>query len=83
LIKTYVWLLKKYKKEEKAISYGDIITAFGHTKGNKQVYDRYKNNFSILQKAGLVKFNTSAIDLERNLHGKTLLMNEINETIKK
>jgi hypothetical protein len=83
LIKTYVWLLKKYKKEEKAISYGDIITAFGHTKGNKQVYNRYKNNFSILQKAGLVKFNTSAVDLEKNLHGKTLLMSEFNETIKK
>ena len=58
LIKTYAWLKKNFKEKKKEISFDDLIRAFGHTKGNEQTYDRYKDILTTLQGAGLIKFKT-------------------------
>lgn len=58
LIKTYAWLLKKYESGDKDISYGEIMDAFGHSRYNEEIYNRYKDLFTTLQGAGLIKFTT-------------------------
>jgi hypothetical protein len=65
LIKTYAWLLKKNSKKEKEISFEDMINAFGHSKGNEQTYNRYKDILTTLQGAGLIKFRTSLLRTEK------------------
>lgn len=60
LIKTYAWL-KKRIKTSKNVSYEDLISAFGHTKGNEQTYQRYKEILTVLQGAGLIKFRTDMV----------------------
>lgn len=60
LIKTYAWL-KKHIKTSKNVSYEDLINAFGHTKGNEQTYQRYKEILTVLQGAGLIKFRTDMV----------------------
>ena len=85
LIKTYAWLLKKFENKEKEISYVDLIDAFGHSRGNEETYNRYKDILTTLQGAGLIKFRTS-IDVARakNGHfGKTLYIYQVNKKASK
>lgn len=80
LIKTYAWLKKQFKKKVKEISFEDLITAFGHSDGNKQTYARYKDILTTLQGAGLVRFRTSINDY-RNRKGqfaKTFYVYQVN-----
>lgn len=35
-----------------------MIVAFGHSSGNKQIYENYKYILTLLQGAGLIKFRT-------------------------
>lgn len=78
LIKTYAWLLKKFEKKEKEISFNDIIFAFGHAKGNEQTYNRYKDILTTLQGAGLIKFRTDTIRTQGK-YGKTLYVYQVNK----
>lgn len=83
LIKTYAWLKRQIKEKNKEISYNDMIKAFGHTKGNEQTYQRYKDIMTTLQGAGLIKFRT---DLNRNAKGqydKTFYIYQVNEKASK
>lgn len=79
LIKTYAWLLKKNSKKEKEISFEDMINAFGHSKGNEQTYNRYKDILTTLQGAGLIKFRTSLLRTEKGQYGKTIYIYEVNK----
>lgn len=80
LIKTYAWLKKQFKIGNKNISYEDLMKAFGHSNGNSQTYDRYKDILTTLQGAGLVKFRTD-FDSYRNQKGqfaKTFYIYQVN-----
>lgn len=79
LIKTYAWLLKKWHHKEKEISYEDIINEFGHARGNEQTYNRYKDILTTLQGAGLIKFRTDKIRIEKGRYGKTLYVYQVNK----
>lgn len=48
VFKTYAWLLEKWENQEKNISYRDMIEAFGHSIGNEQIYDKYKDILTTL-----------------------------------
>jgi hypothetical protein len=48
LIKTYAWLKKQFKAGNKNTSYRDLIKAFGHSNGNEQTYDRFKDILTTL-----------------------------------
>ena len=81
LIKLYAWLKKKYFKNEKDISYTEIIEAFGHSATNEQMYNRIKDLLTTLQGAGLVKFRTD-LDNFRKKNGKfakTLFVYQVND----
>ena len=83
LIKTYAWLKRQIKEKNKEISYNDLIKAFGHSKGNEQTYQRYKDIMTTLQGAGLIKFRT---DLNRNTKGqydKTFYVYQVNDKASK
>lgn len=69
LVKTYAWLLKKFEANEKEISYTDLITTFGHSKGHEETYNRFKDILTTLQGAGLIKFRTT-IDTARARSGQ-------------
>lgn len=58
LIKTYVWLLRKYENGDRDFSYGEIMDVFGHSRHNEEIYNRYKDIFTTLQGAGLITFTT-------------------------
>lgn len=81
LIKLYAWLKKKYFKNEKDISYTEIIEAFGHSATNEQTYNRIKDLLTTLQGAGLIKFRTD-LDNFRKKNGKfakTLFVYQVND----
>lgn len=81
LIKLYAWLKKSVEQGNKQISFRDIIVAFGHSTGNKQLYDNYKAQLTVLQGAGLVNFKTG-IDEERSRNGlfcKTFYIYKVND----
>lgn len=78
LLKTYAWLLKKFEKGEKNISFNDIILTFGHSKGNEQTYNRYKDILTTLQGAGLIKFRTD-VARTQGKYGKTLYVYQVNK----
>ena len=81
LIKTYAWLMKKYKNKEKEISYTEMIDTFGHSRGNEETYNRYKDILTTLQGAGLVKFRTDTTNYRNNdgTYGKTLYVYQVND----
>ena len=83
VIKTYVWLKKQYKNGNKNISYNDLIAAFGHSKGNEQIYNRYKDVLTTLQGAGLITFRTDKLNFNfRNDKGqfdKTMYITKVND----
>lgn len=81
LIKVYAWLKKKMKIKEKEISLRDLATAFGHSLGNRETYERYKYIMTTLQGAGLIKFRT-ALCGDKNLKGhyeKTFYVYQVND----
>ena len=78
LIKTYIWIAQKFEKGEKNISFNDIILAFGHSKGNEQTYNRYKDILTTLQGAGLIKFRTD-VTRTQGKYGKTLYVYQVNK----
>ena len=59
-------------------SFNDIIFAFGHSKGNEQTYNRYKDILTTLQGAGLIKFRTD-IARTQGRYGKTLYVYQVNK----
>lgn len=59
LIKTYAWILKKWDSKEKDLSYTELVDTFGHSRGNEETYNRYKDILTTLQGAGLIKFRTT------------------------
>ena len=80
LIKTYAWLKKTYKNGKKNISFEDLITAFGHSSGNKQIYSRYKDILTTLQGAGLIKFRTDLNNRTKDgTFDKTLYVYAVND----
>lgn len=85
LIKTYAWIKKQFKNKNKQISFEDLIQAFGHSDGNKQIYARYKDILTTLQGAGLIKFRTD-INTYRDAKGqfsKTFYIYQVNERASK
>lgn len=81
LIKTYAWLRKKSEEGQKEFSLNDLIEVFGHSRGNEQTYNRFKDILTTLQGAGLIKFRTD-IDHIRNKKGefcKTLYIYQVNK----
>ena len=68
-------------KRETDFSYGDLIESFGHSKGNKKVYDRFKIILNELQNQKLIILDTQKSN--RNKQGqftkpfKILSVNEI------
>ena len=85
LIKTYAWLKKQNDLGNKALSYEDLIKAFGHTKGNKQTYDRYKELLMILQEEGLISFEAASSHLKdkNKQFKKTLYISQVNDKTSK
>lgn len=79
LIKTYAWLLKKWEKEETTdISLKDLIMAFGHSHGNEQMYNHYKDILTTLQGAGLIKFKTGTTKSINGWFAKTITIYQVN-----
>lgn len=64
LIKTYAYLLKKKRiaiREKQKTFYcssKEVIEAFGGSATHKEIYDRMRCIFTILQDAGIIKFKT-------------------------
>lgn len=81
LIKTYAWLRKQFELKNKDISYNDLIQAFGHSFGNEQTYDRYKDILTTLQGAGLIKFRTDLTNFrgKDGKYEKTLYIYQVNK----
>ena len=81
LIKTFVWLRRQFLDDNKKISYTDLINAFGHSRGNEETYDRYKNILTTLQDAGLIKFRTDFSNYRgiNGMYEKTLYIYQIND----
>lgn len=81
LVKTYAWLKKCKANNVKDISLTDIIHQFGHSTGNEETYNRYKDIMTTLQGAGLIKFRTD-LDNNRNNKGrydKTFYVYQVND----
>lgn len=53
-LKTYLWLKFQFQRGEVDFSYGDLIESFGHAKGNKKIYDRFKTILDELQNQKLI-----------------------------
>lgn len=83
LVKTYAWLLKKFSKNEKEISYTEVMREFGYTSSTKQIYGRFKDIFTTLQGAGLIKFRTDKIRQTDGKFGKTLYVYKVNRKASK
>lgn len=85
LIKTYAWLRKKNDEGKKEFSLNDLIEVFGHSKGNEQTYDRYKDILTTLQGAGLIKFRTDTIQnrTKKGEFSKTLYIYQVNKSASK
>lgn len=81
LIKTFVWLRRRFLDDNKKISYTDLIKAFGHSRGNEETYDRYKDILTTLQDAGLIKFRTDFSNYRgiNGMYEKTLYIYQIND----
>ena len=79
IFKTYAWLLEKWDNGENLISYRDIIDAFGHSIGNEQTYDKYKDILTTLQGAGLVKFRTDLARDSKGAYQKSLVITQVNK----
>ena len=79
-LKTYLWLKSQFQKGKTDFSYGDLIESFGHSKGNKKVYDRFKIILNELQNQKLIILDTQKSN--RNKQGqftKTFKILGINE----
>lgn len=79
-LKTYLWLKSQFQKGKIDFSYRDLIESFGHSKGNKKVYDRFKIILNELQNQKLIILDTQKSN--RNKHGqftKTFKILGINE----
>ena len=80
-LKTYLWLKSQFQLGKTDFSYGDLIESFGHTKGNKKIYDRYRVILDELQKQKLIILDKQKTN--RNKQGqftkpfKILSVNEI------
>ena len=83
LIKTYAWLKRQIKEKNKDISYNDMIEAFGHSKGNEQTYQRYKDIMTTLQGAGLIKFRTDVNRNNKGQYDKTFYVYQVNDKASK
>jgi len=85
LIKTYAWLRKKNEEGQKDFSLNDLIEVFGHSKGNEQTYNRYKDILTTLQGAGLIKFRTDMIQnrTKKGEFSKTLYIYQVNKSASK
>ena len=85
LIKTYAWLKKQFSQKHKDISYTDLITVFGHSRGNEETYNRYKDILTTLQGAGLIKFRTDLSNYRgsNGLYEKTLYIYQVNDKASK
>ena len=57
-LKTYLWLKSQFQKGKTDFSYGDLIESFGHSKGHKKVYDRFKIILNELQNQKLIILDT-------------------------
>ena len=83
IFKTYAWLLEKWDnredKSQQTISYRDMIEAFGHSIGNEQTYDKYKDILTTLQGAGLIKFKTTLSRAQNGQYFKSLIISEVNK----
>ena len=79
VFKTYAWLLEKWENQEKNISYRDMIEAFGHSIGNEQTYDKYKDILTTLQGAGLVKFETCLYRSSKGQYSKSMTILQVNK----
>lgn len=80
LIKTYAWLRHRFKERNgKQISYNDLMDSFGHSKGNEQTYQRYKDIMTTLQGAGLIKFRTDNYRDNKGKYSKTFYIYEVNK----
>lgn len=81
LVKTYAWLKKQFAQERKEISLTDLIDAFGHSRGNEETYNRYKDILTTLQGAGLVKFRTDLTNYRKadGTYCKTFYVYQVNE----
>lgn len=79
LIKTYAWLLKKWSNKEKDISYTEMIDTFGHSRGNEETYNRYKDILTTLQGAGLIKFRTTLVTGTNGRFNKSLYVYQVNK----
>lgn len=78
LIKIYLWIKMQYEQSNKSIGLNDLIAAFGHSKGNKQIYNRYKDILTTLQGAGLIKFKTTLSRSQNGQYFKSLIISEVN-----
>lgn len=59
LIKTYIWIKKQYNSGQTTFSCCDLINAFGHSRGHKEIFDKYRKNFQLLQEAGLINYTSN------------------------
>lgn len=82
LVKMYAWLKQQVRVERrKEISFEDMITAFGHSGGNKQIYENYKYILTLLQGAGLIKFRTdfNSLRMKDGKFAKTFYVYQVND----
>lgn len=78
LIAIYFLLKSKNTECEFALSYSELIKSLGHSLGNKQIYDRYKEIMNVLQDTGLVYFDSSNVARENNgRYSKTIIIKRV------
>lgn len=79
LIAVYFFLMKRYMSKEMLLSYSELIESLGHSKGNKQIYERYKDIMTILRDNGFAHFNLNTIRLPNGQYTKTITITSVSD----